>query len=197
MGGDVPPPEALATVGRALAGRELAMPQTTRRVRPKPADLNRLRALHERAAQMANVTPDLLANKEVMRALESSLLHAMINCLIDGDHTEMTAGCRLHLAIVSRLEEFLLSNLDRPLYLVEVCAAIGASERTLRNSCNEHLGMGPINYLNLRHMKFRAPRFGSLRPANCECYRYCCKSRVLGIGPVFGRLSPPIWRNAV
>jgi AraC-like DNA-binding protein len=45
-----------------------------------------------------------------------------------------------------------VANPDRPIYLAEICAAIGAAERTLRASCEEHLGMGPIRYLTLRRM---------------------------------------------
>ncbi|SCB54958.1 Helix-turn-helix domain-containing protein, partial [Bradyrhizobium shewense] len=36
--------------------------------------------------------------------------------------------------------------------LTEICAAIGVAERTLRASCEEHLGMGPIRFLTLRRM---------------------------------------------
>jgi AraC-like DNA-binding protein len=43
-------------------------------------------------------------------------------------------------------------NPCRPLYLGQVCAAIGVPERTLRNHCMEHLGMGPAQYLWLRRM---------------------------------------------
>ena len=32
------------------------------------------------------------------------------------------------------------------------CAAIGVAERTLRASCEEYLGMGPIRFLTLRRM---------------------------------------------
>lgn len=145
-------PDDLASVSYAVAGRELAVPAATRRVRPKPADLSRLRSLHEAAGKIAIDTPDFFANEEAARALENSLLHAMINCLVDGDQIEMTSGCRAHLAIVSRLEDFLVSNPNRPFYLAEVCAATGATERTLRVSCNEHLGMGPVRYLWLRRM---------------------------------------------
>jgi transcriptional regulator GlxA family with amidase domain len=59
---------------------------------------------------------------------------------------------RCHHAIVARLEEFLEANLDRPLYLAEICPAIGVAERTLRLACEEHLGMGPIRYFSLRRM---------------------------------------------
>jgi transcriptional regulator GlxA family with amidase domain len=59
---------------------------------------------------------------------------------------------RRHDAIVARFEEFLEANPDTPLYLTEICAAIGVAERTLRAACEEHLGMGPIRYLSLRRM---------------------------------------------
>ena len=38
------------------------------------------------------------------------------------------------------------------MYLADICRAVGASERTLRASCEERLGMGPIRYLWLRRM---------------------------------------------
>jgi transcriptional regulator GlxA family with amidase domain len=52
----------------------------------------------------------------------------------------------------TRFVEFLKANPDRPLHLTEICAAIGVSERALRASCEERLGMGPIRYLTLRRM---------------------------------------------
>ena len=63
----------------------------------------------------------------------------------------VTSGPRHH-AIVARFEEFLEANPNRPLYLAEICPAIGVAERTLRLACEEHLGMGPIRYFSLRRM---------------------------------------------
>jgi transcriptional regulator GlxA family with amidase domain len=76
----------------------------------------------------------------------------MIRRLAEGAGVETTTGGRRHDAIVSRFEQFLEANADRPLYLTEICAAVGVAERTLRASCEEHLGMGPIRYLTLRRM---------------------------------------------
>jgi AraC-like DNA-binding protein len=76
----------------------------------------------------------------------------MVRCLAEGAAVEPTAGGSRHDAIVARFEDFLEANPDRPLYLTEICAAIGVAERTLRASCEEHLGMGPIRYLTLRRM---------------------------------------------
>ncbi|MDH2379875.1 helix-turn-helix domain-containing protein [Bradyrhizobium sp. CER78] len=65
--------------------------------------------------------------------------------------TTSTRG-RRHDAVIARFKAFLEANPDRPLYLAEICGAIGVSERTLRASCKEHLGMGPIRFLTLRRM---------------------------------------------
>jgi transcriptional regulator GlxA family with amidase domain len=43
-------------------------------------------------------------------------------------------------------------NPDQPLYIPELCKAIGVSDRTLRVCCQEHLGMSPKQYLLLRRM---------------------------------------------
>jgi AraC-like DNA-binding protein len=76
----------------------------------------------------------------------------MIRCLAEGETSEMTTGGRRHDMIIARFEEFLESHPDRPLYLTEICAAIGVAERTLRAACEEHLGMAPIRFLSMRRM---------------------------------------------
>ncbi len=76
----------------------------------------------------------------------------MVRCLTDSVTSTLSAGGRRHDVIVARLEEFLEANSGQPLYLAEICTAIGVAERTLRVACEEHLGMGPIRYLTLRRM---------------------------------------------
>jgi AraC-like DNA-binding protein len=51
-----------------------------------------------------------------------------------------------------RLEHVLEANSDEPLYMAELCTAVGTSYPTLRASCQEHLGMSPKRYLWLRRM---------------------------------------------
>jgi len=112
----------------------------------------RLLRLHKSVGQLAHDNPDILRLPQVLRALENELVHIMVRCLADGAAVEPTAGSRRHETIIARFEEFLEENPNRPLYLTEICAAIGVAERTLRASCEEHLGMGPIRYLTLRRM---------------------------------------------
>jgi AraC-like DNA-binding protein len=158
-------PEDLAAVGRALVGRELTFPAHTHLVRPAPELMSRLLELHKSAAQFAKATPTLFAQPEVARALEQTLLHVMIRCLTDGAPDERIVGNRRHVAITGRLEDLLMANRDRPLYLAEICSEIGVAERTLRTCCEEHLGMGPIRYLWLRRMHLAHSVLNQATPA--------------------------------
>lgn len=145
-------PEDLAKAGLAILGRELTVPPVTRRIRPATRLMSRLLASHAEACRLARQAPEILARPEVAHALEQKLLHLMVRCLASGDGEEGSRSNRRHGATVSRLEDLLAANSGRPLHLAEICATIGVSERTLRLCCQEHLGMGPIQYLWLRRM---------------------------------------------
>jgi AraC-like DNA-binding protein len=54
--------------------------------------------------------------------------------------------------IIARFEEFLEMRREQPVYLVDICKAIGVSERTLRAACQEQFGVSPTRYLWLRRM---------------------------------------------
>ena len=144
--------DAFDVACRAISGRACSETTKTHVVRSRPALMSLLVKLHEMVGQLAKATPDILALPEVARALEQELIHLMIRCLTEAASSGMTTGGRRHDAIVARLEEFLEAHPNTPLYLTEICAGIGVAERTLRVACEEHLGMGPIRYLNLRRM---------------------------------------------
>jgi AraC-like DNA-binding protein len=137
---------------RALLGRELLLPPVTYLVRSDTTLMSRLLELHKTIGQIAKTIPSLFELPEVVRNLEQQLTRLMVRCLAEGDPLQLSAGSRRHDAIIGRLEEFLETNQNRPLYLTEICAALGTAERTLRAACIEHLGMGPIRYLGLRRM---------------------------------------------
>jgi AraC-like DNA-binding protein len=145
-------PEDLAAVGRTLVGRELRAPLASHCLHPTPVLMSRLMDLHARAGRLAETTPETLARPEAARALEKELQHLLVRCLADGTPEESSKGHHRHAVTVARLEDLLMANYERPLYLADVCAAIAVSERTLRFCTQEHLGMGPIQYLWLRRM---------------------------------------------
>ncbi|MET4155666.1 AraC-like DNA-binding protein [Bradyrhizobium sp. RT9b] len=137
----------LATV----IGADFLEKLTTRVVRPRPELMSRLLKMHQTVGELAH-TPDALDSLELRRGFEQQLSHLMVRCLAEGAGIEITAGRRRHDAIIARLEDYLAENPDRAIYLTELCAATGVSERTLRSACEEHLGMAPIRYLTLRRM---------------------------------------------
>ena len=145
-------PDDLAKAASVLADRELSAPADTYRVRPDPSHLAHLRRLHAAAGELAWSAPEVLTHPEAARSLEEALTQAMIRCLIEGARLETDRSFRNHLSVMARLEDFLAANLNRPLYLSEICAATNASERTIRICCPEHLGMGPVRYLWLQRM---------------------------------------------
>ncbi len=144
--------DELAAEAMAITGREMAAPRHTYLTRPAPALLARLRALHNAACGLARTDPEALSRPTTARALEHDLIHAMVACLTDHLSVDARRDGGSHARTMARFEDFLSARLLEPVYLAEICSAIGASERTLRTCCQERLGMGPIRYLWLRRM---------------------------------------------
>jgi len=146
------PAEDLAAAGRAIAGRDLTAPPANRVIQPPAHLMLRLMRLHEAAAHLAATVPDILAHPEVARAVEQELVRAMVACLTDGAAVRAPVPRDWRIPVMRRFERVLEANPDRPLYLPEVCRAVGVADRTLRNRCAEQLGMSPHRYLWLRRM---------------------------------------------
>ena len=146
------PSEDLAVAVRSLAGRDFHAPRSTSAIRPSRRAFARLLRLHTVADSLAQKAPQSLVHPEMGRALENALVHAMVICLTEDASAPDTFGGRSHATVMQRFERVLAAEPKRPLYLAEICAATGVSERTLRNCCHEHLGMGPTRFLWLRRM---------------------------------------------
>jgi AraC-like DNA-binding protein len=146
------PKDDLDATCQAVTGHEHAGSPSKHLVRPAPDLMARLLNINEMVGQLARISPDVLSLDEVSRALEQTLVLLMIRCMHEGESSRMTTGGLRHDMIIVRFEEFLEAHSDRPLYLTEICAAIGVAERTLRVACDEHLGMGPIRFLSLRRL---------------------------------------------
>ncbi|WP_426615735.1 helix-turn-helix domain-containing protein [Bradyrhizobium sp. McL0616] len=145
-------PEDLVAACHVMAGREFDTERSKHFIRPHPLLMDRLLRLHAMTGEIAKNTPALLEVPQVVRALEQQLIHALVRCLTEGAVVTPSKGMLHTETIVARFEEFLEANPNTPLYLAEVCAAVGAAERTLRAACEQHLGLGPIRYLTLRRM---------------------------------------------
>jgi AraC-like DNA-binding protein len=152
MGGVSLRPEDYGAVCKAIVGCELDTERRERFIQPNPDLMERLLKLHELAGGIAKNSPELFEIPEVVRTLEEQLVHVLVRCLADGIVSTSNRNTLRQKIIIARFEEFLEANPNTPLYLTDVCAAVGAAERTLRAACEEHVGMGPIRYLTLRRM---------------------------------------------
>jgi AraC-like DNA-binding protein len=139
-------PEDLAAISEAIIGRPLTPPSFPRWTTA------RLLQLHEAAGHRATTAPDILAKAEVAQAIEEALLQVMVLSMSEG-HLDAVRNVHRHRArVMRRLEEVLTSTPDRPLYMPQLCATVGASYTMLRGCCQDYLGMSPKRYLWLRRM---------------------------------------------
>jgi len=152
-----------AAVGETLAGCDLMPPRSTTLITPSPSAMARLQRLHAAAAQLAEDAPEVIAHPEAARGLEQALIEALVDCLREGARYEDRSTLRHHAAILRRFRKAVKENPEQPLYIPELCTAIGVSDRTLRVCCQEQLGMSPKRYLLLRrmHLARQALRDGS------------------------------------
>jgi AraC-like DNA-binding protein len=155
----------LAKYGEEIAGRELTTPRETYIARPGPELMARLRSLHAAVCQLAVGNPEILASRAAARSLEEDLIHTMVACLTAGDQAASDFREARRTRTMTRFEDYLADKQCEPVYLSEICAAIGVSERMLRACCHDHLGMGPIRYLWLRRMNLARQVLRNADPA--------------------------------
>jgi AraC-like DNA-binding protein len=145
--------EDLTILGSAIVGRELKIPDSAVVVTPSPVAMARLQRLHAAAAILAEDAPAMLAHPDASRGLEQSLIEAMIICLGGTEFHQDRMAPQQHAAIMRRFHQVVGQYGDQPLYLPDLCVKVGASERTLRACCQEHLGTSPKRFLVLRRMQ--------------------------------------------
>jgi AraC-like DNA-binding protein len=145
-------PEHLARYCKALTGLDLVALRGWRVLRPTLRAATRLRRLHAKACRLAETNPKVVAHRQVGRALEHDLLHALVNCLTVGRARADAVASRRHAKIMSRFESLLATPAGRQLPAYKICASIDVSERALRACCAEVLGMGPGRYIRLRRL---------------------------------------------
>lgn len=144
----------IAPISTAFAGFDLSPPRDATILTPPRSAMATLQRLHAEAGHMAKTQPDIIAHPESARGLEQALIEAMAVCLATGDASEERAAQRRHALIMRRFHQYVAERPDQPLYIPEICNAIGVAERTLRVCCQEHLGTSPKHFLLMRRMQF-------------------------------------------
>ncbi len=73
--------------------------------------------------------------------------------------------------IVRRLDEFLKTHFDEPIYMSQLCDVTGVSERSLRNACHAVCGTSPKRYLTRRRMEAVRRALATARPGEATVTR--------------------------
>ena len=146
------PTSEFVAASSALAGRDLSAPRDPQVVTLSPGNMENLLRAQTAISNLAENSPHLLANADIARALKQSLIGATIACLSDSDACDDKWAQQTHDTIMRRFRRVLEEHPNRPIYLPEICAAIGVPERTLRLCCQEQLAMSPKQYLMRRRM---------------------------------------------
>ena len=98
--------------------------------------------------------PDLLMNAEAARGLRASILDAAEAVLTPSEpmprRSARSVRARQHL--VHAADDYLRANATRPVYMEELCAALGTSATRLHQAFHATFGMSPHRYLKLRRM---------------------------------------------
>jgi hypothetical protein len=143
-------PADLDAYGVALLGKGLAPPRSPAILRLlKPMATEFLR-LHRQICRLANDQPELIAHREVARALEQDLVSALVNGLSTAETIDNEKACHRRAEIMARFEDVLARQESRPSSARELARAVGVSERALRSCCLIFLGRTPASYARLR-----------------------------------------------
>jgi AraC-like DNA-binding protein len=146
-------PAQLRRFSGSLTGRDLVPPKTDRFLQMPSNIAGRFLRLHTQACDLVRSRPDLMAHREVARALEQDLIHALVDVLAVGEPHGSSASTRQrHAAIMARFEGVLATPDGPQLSTSALCAAIAVPERTLRMCCTEFVGRSPVSYARLRRL---------------------------------------------
>ena len=171
------PIDDMASVGAAMVGCDLRPPRVSLIVTPPMAAMAKLQRLHAAAGRLAEDAPEIIAQPEAARGLEQALIEALVGCLGEGSADEDRLAQRRHSLIMRRFRRAVEEDPEQPLYIPELCTAIGVADRTLRVCCQEQLGMSPKRYLLLRRMNLAR---GALRDGSPDT------TTVTGIAAQYG-----------
>jgi AraC-like DNA-binding protein len=147
------PVSELVRYGSAMMRCDFVVPPGALRWRLRPAIGRHLRHLHWAAIGFVEGRSNALADRETAHGLEQQLIEAVVNGLAKGSAIQAPPDTRKHRDLALRFEALLMSEPRRAVQKAQLCAALGVSDQTLRRSCEEQLGMGPIEYARRRRME--------------------------------------------
>lgn len=144
--------------------RQVSLPERLDRIvvsRVASATFERLDSVIREALDLVVNEPGSLDVPEVRRGVERTMSHAFLLAMgatdaaqgaLQGSAASRRAASARRTKVLRLAEEFIEARAGSPVYLAELCAVTGVSERTLRYAFEWRFGMSPIAYLRTRRL---------------------------------------------
>lgn len=93
-------------------------------------------------------TPDLLRYPQLQKALEEAILSSALALIGNEDYLQHPAPVSVSRhAVVRRAKDYVLSHVDEPLTVADLCRELQVSRRTLQYSFQDVLDLNPVAYI--------------------------------------------------
>jgi len=145
-------PDVLVQSASATFGRDVSIPKRGFDViRPHPDELAAVRALlAETRAAIATGSPYPGGSKS---SLDRALRRAIMRILLEGKASEVSRRQMAEFRnAVSRVDAFLAARREGAIQIDELCAATGLARANLEKLFHDYLGVGPLQYLEIRRL---------------------------------------------
>jgi AraC family ethanolamine operon transcriptional activator len=154
----------LDSYAEAVLGRPLRTLVRASRINGGRRASERVRELDRLGLDTLFRDPVRLNEPRISAWVENRLLDLLLGGLPFDDRPTHLRGAA---ALARRAEDYLLTNLQAPLTIADLCRAVGASERTLHQAFKVHLGSTPKGHLKVlrlnavrRELREAAPGVG-------------------------------------
>ncbi len=154
------PRDRLGALGAVMAGYDITPPRDDMKVTPSAAAMAKLQRLHAASARLADHAPDVIAHPAAAYGLEQALTEAMIECLSGAEPAADSSSQRRHEKIMRKFHMMIEGHSEEAIYIPDLCAAVGVSQRTLNVCCHESLGVSPKRFLLHRRMRLARRSLG-------------------------------------
>ncbi|MFC5610229.1 helix-turn-helix domain-containing protein [Variovorax soli] len=107
----------------------------------------------QEALRLAAERPDWLQRAPVVQALADTLADGVLDCLgAARPRPQAAPGAAARRRILLRARDYMAAHAHEPVSVPQLCAAVGASRRTLQYAFEDALGLSPIHYLRLMRL---------------------------------------------
>ncbi|MCE9520334.1 MAG: AraC family transcriptional regulator [Verrucomicrobia bacterium] len=120
---------------------------------PEPRHFSHLCETVESIRWVAQQRPEVFLQEDAKSGMERSLTSALVLALSSCEREGRAIQAAERTRILRRAQDYLHDRSHQPVYMLELCAAVGAPERTVRDVFLRELGVPPMRYLKLRRLK--------------------------------------------